>query len=77
MARPFAPVSLYHHYRINSPSPVIGDEIERVVRELRPDIDVAVVSNPEFLREGAAIHDFKHPDAMTLSGTDDERTNES
>ena len=38
-----------------------GDEVERIIRELRPDIDVAVVSNPEFLREGAAIHDFKHP----------------
>src|SRR6516162_3317713 len=31
-----------------------GDEVERIIRELRPDIDVAVVSNPEFLREGAA-----------------------
>src|SRR3954470_3109969 len=49
-----------------------GDEIERIVRELRPDIDVAVVSNPEFLREGAAIHDFKHPDRIVI-GTDDER----
>ena len=49
-----------------------GDEIERIIRELRPDIDVAVVSNPEFLREGAAIHDFKHPDRIVV-GTDDER----
>jgi UDPglucose 6-dehydrogenase len=49
-----------------------GDEIERIIRELRPDIDVAVVSNPEFLREGAAIHDFKHPDRIVI-GTDDER----
>jgi UDPglucose 6-dehydrogenase len=49
-----------------------GDEIERNIRELRPDIDVAVVSNPEFLREGAAIHDFKHPDRIVI-GTDDER----
>src|SRR5256714_12525779 len=49
-----------------------GDEVERIVRELRPDIDVAVVSNPEFLREGAAIHDFKHPDRIVI-GTDDER----
>jgi len=43
-----------------------GDEIERIIRELRPDIDVAVVSNPEFLREGAAIHDFKHPIGSSL-----------
>ena len=49
-----------------------GDEIERIIRELRPDIDVAVVSNPEFLREGAAIHDFKHPDRIVV-GTHDER----
>src|SRR6516162_8960324 len=49
-----------------------GDEVERIIRELRPDVDVAVVSNPEFLREGAAIHDFKHPDRIVI-GTDDER----
>jgi UDPglucose 6-dehydrogenase len=49
-----------------------GDEIERIIRELRPDIDVAVVSNPEFLREGAAIRDFKHPDRIVV-GTHDER----
>src|SRR5256886_2686035 len=49
-----------------------GDEVERIIRELRPDIDVAVVSNPEFLREGAAIHDFKHPDRIIV-GTHDER----
>ncbi len=49
-----------------------GDEIERIVRELRPDLEVAVVSNPEFLREGAAIHDFKHPDRIVI-GAHDER----
>src|SRR3954469_9799344 len=49
-----------------------GDQVERIIRELRPDIDVAVVSNPEFLREGAAIQDFKHPDRIVI-GTDDER----
>jgi UDPglucose 6-dehydrogenase len=49
-----------------------GDEIERIIRELRPGVDVAVVSNPEFLREGAAIHDFKHPDRVVV-GTHDER----
>src|SRR5262249_48519622 len=37
-----------------------GDEVERIIRELRPDIDVAVVSNPEFLREGAAIDRRTH-----------------
>ena len=49
-----------------------GDEVERIIRDLRPKNDVAVVSNPEFLREGAAIHDFKHPDRIVV-GTDDER----
>jgi UDPglucose 6-dehydrogenase len=49
-----------------------GDEVERILCQLRPDLDIAVVSNPEFLREGAAIHDFKHPDRIVI-GTDDER----
>jgi UDPglucose 6-dehydrogenase len=49
-----------------------GDEVERVIRETRPDADVAVVSNPEFLREGAAIEDFKRPDRIVV-GTDDAR----
>ena len=49
-----------------------GDEVERIIRETRPDAEVAVVSNPEFLREGAAIRDFKHPDRIVV-GTEDER----
>ena len=49
-----------------------GDEVERIILEARPDVDVIVVSNPEFLREGAAIHDFKHPDRIVI-GTQDER----
>ncbi|KQN29329.1 UDP-glucose dehydrogenase family protein [Sphingomonas sp. Leaf38] len=49
-----------------------GDRVEAILREIRPDIDVAVVSNPEFLREGAAIGDFKRPDRIVI-GTDDER----
>jgi UDPglucose 6-dehydrogenase len=47
-----------------------GDEIERILRELRRDVEIQVVSNPEFLREGAAIQDFKHPDRIVV-GTDD------
>src|SRR5271169_137297 len=49
-----------------------GDEIERILREKRPDAEIQVVSNPEFLREGAAIQDFKHPDRIVV-GTDDAR----
>ncbi len=49
-----------------------GDEVEAIIRKARPDADFAVVSNPEFLREGAAIADFKRPDRVVV-GTDDER----
>jgi UDPglucose 6-dehydrogenase len=49
-----------------------GDEVERIIRESRPGADVAVVSNPEFLREGAAISDFKRPDRI-LIGLEDKR----
>jgi UDPglucose 6-dehydrogenase len=49
-----------------------GDEVARIIHEARPDADIAVVSNPEFLREGAAIQDFKHPDRIVV-GSDDER----
>ena len=49
-----------------------GDEVERLIREANPDADVAVASNPEFLREGAAIRDFKFPDRIVV-GTSDER----
>jgi len=52
-----------------------GDEVERVIRETRPDADCTVVSNPEFLREGAAIRDFKHPDRIVI-GTADTRARE-
>jgi UDPglucose 6-dehydrogenase len=47
-----------------------GDEVERIIRDVRPDVMAWVVSNPEFLREGAAIEDFKHPDRIVV-GTDE------
>ena len=50
-------------------------EVERRVRQLRPDANVAVCSNPEFLREGSAIQDFMHPERI-LVGCDDERARE-
>lgn len=49
-----------------------GDEVERIIREQNPTADFAVVSNPEFLREGSAIEDFKRPDRIIV-GTDAER----
>jgi UDPglucose 6-dehydrogenase len=49
-----------------------NDEIEAIIRKLRPDADFVVVSNPEFLREGAAIEDFKRPDRVVV-GTEDQR----
>ena len=52
-----------------------GDEIERIIRAARPDAEFAVVSNPEFLREGAAINDFKRPDRVVV-GSDDDRARE-
>jgi UDPglucose 6-dehydrogenase len=52
-----------------------GDEIEAIFKRVRPDADVAVVSNPEFLREGAAIEDFKRPDRVVV-GTMDDRARE-
>ncbi len=52
-----------------------GDDVERLIREAAPDADVAVVSNPEFLREGAAIADFKRPDRIVV-GLEDERARE-
>ena len=47
-----------------------GDEVERILREVAPAATVAVVSNPEFLREGAAIEDFKHPDRIVIGAED-------
>ena len=48
-----------------------GDEVARIIAEVRPGAQFAVVSNPEFLREGAAISDFKRPDRIVI-GTDDD-----
>ena len=49
-----------------------GDEVERIIQEANPGADFAVASNPEFLREGAAIEDFKRPDRIVV-GIEDER----
>ena len=53
-----------------------GDEVERIVRETSPNADIAVVSNPEFLREGSAIEDFRRPDRIIV-GAEDDRAREA
>ena len=50
-------------------------EVARILREARPDADFDVASNPEFLREGAAISDFMRPDRVVI-GTGSERARE-
>ncbi|MBO6949497.1 MAG: UDP-glucose/GDP-mannose dehydrogenase family protein [Rhodospirillales bacterium] len=52
-----------------------GREVEKIIRETRPDADFDVVSNPEFLREGSAIEDFMRPDRVVI-GTTSERAQE-
>jgi UDPglucose 6-dehydrogenase len=49
-----------------------GDEVERIVREVNPGMPSWVVSNPEFLREGAAIEDFKRPDRIVVGTTEEQ-----
>jgi UDPglucose 6-dehydrogenase len=51
-----------------------GDEVERIIREAAPQAQFGVVSNPEFLREGAAIDDFKRPDRIVIGSEDDRAT---
>ncbi|MBY8826739.1 UDP-glucose dehydrogenase family protein [Hephaestia mangrovi] len=48
-----------------------GDKVEAILKETRPEIETAVVSNPEFLREGAAIGDFKRPDRIVIGAEDE------
>jgi UDPglucose 6-dehydrogenase len=58
---------------IKSTVPVgTGRKVERIIQERNPSADFSVASNPEFLREGVAIEDFKHPDRIVV-GTDNER----
>src|SRR5258708_7937050 len=49
-----------------------GDEVERIFMQVNPAAEIVVVSNPEFLRQGAAVRDFKHPDRIIV-GTHNER----
>ena len=47
-----------------------GDEVERILRDGRDHATFSVCSNPEFLREGAAIEDFKRPDRIVVGAED-------
>ena len=49
-----------------------GRKVAALAKELRPELDIAVASNPEFLREGSAIGDFMRPDRVVI-GTDSQR----
>ena len=48
-----------------------GDEVERIIKDSGTQVQFAVVSNPEFLREGAAIGDFKRPDRIVIGAEDE------
>jgi len=50
-------------------------EVEKIIRKLRPDLEFDMASNPEFLREGSAIDDFRRPDRVVV-GCDTERARE-
>ena len=52
-----------------------GKRVEEIIRGIRPDADFEVASNPEFLREGSAIEDFRRPDRV-VCGTTSERARE-
>ncbi|MES2698245.1 MAG: UDP-glucose/GDP-mannose dehydrogenase family protein [Pseudomonadota bacterium] len=47
-----------------------GDEVEAIIRKACPNLKFSVASNPEFLREGAAIDDFKRPDRVVIGVND-------
>jgi UDPglucose 6-dehydrogenase len=47
-------------------------QVKRLIKEVNPNADFDVASNPEFLREGAAIGDFMHPDRVVI-GVDSDR----
>ena len=67
--------SLHGHTVVVTKSTVpvgTGKKVEDIIRKLRPDADFDVASNPEFLREGSAIEDFRRPDRIVV-GCESER----
>jgi UDPglucose 6-dehydrogenase len=73
-AREIAPLLQHYTVIITKSTVPVGTarQVARIVRELNPDCDFDVASNPEFLREGAAINDFMRPDRIII-GVDSER----
>ncbi|MGI9068478.1 MAG: UDP-glucose dehydrogenase family protein [Pyrinomonadaceae bacterium] len=49
-----------------------GEHLRRRIREQNPRLNFGIVSNPEFLREGAAINDFMRPDRVVIGSRDEE-----
>lgn len=73
-----ANIENYTVIAVKSTAPVgTGDEVARIMAETNPAAEFSVVSNPEFLREGAAINDFKHPDRIVVGVNDDTRARET
>lgn len=72
-----ASIQQYTVVAIKSTAPVgTSDEVARIIAMANPAASFSVVSNPEFLREGAAIDDFKHPDRIVVGTDGDARARE-
>lgn len=52
-----------------------GDDVETLIRKKNPQADFDVVSLPEFLREGFAVHDFFHPDRIVVGANSEKAAN--
>jgi len=77
VAREIAPLIKNYLIVVDKSTVPVGtaDRVEEIIREINPEADFDVVSNPEFLREGSAIGDFEHPDRIVV-GTKSERAME-
>jgi UDPglucose 6-dehydrogenase len=71
VARDIAPVLRIGALIVMKSTVPVGtcDEMERIIAECRCGVDFELASNPEFLRAGAAIHDFKRPDRIIVGGS--------
>ncbi len=67
-ARDIAPYLQGYTVVIDKSTVPVGtaDNIDRIIRQENPRAEFDMVSNPEFLREGAAINDFTHPDRIVI-----------